>query len=424
MGGVSSSLWRLFLSDKPKILIVDSSSEKYTIYEDVLSAQYSLTFLDLGQTALRLFDSADCLFRVVVVNVNLDDMSGVEVLKKIKQLNLIPEVILVSGLEDVQIAVDAMKSGAFDFILEPLRRESLILSIEKALESSYFVARLAKVGESSNLSQLEAKKRMNLVHELIFKRRREGRALTAEEILVLFSEHSDAARDYLVTQFQGEFQSVLSRQAKATVLIIEDDFTFREDLVEILSDTYTILSAETGREAIDLIKKNPQIELALLDIYLPDITGNKLLPKIKELHSSLPVVIMTAYREVDIAVETLREGALDYVNKPFYKMDILNTISKALQKKYLMQDLPAIKEFSLPQDKVERIRLNLLGEIGQNRIYEGKSVLMSDIYAFYPELKRSCIPEEVVLPGSVLKQGLHAFVIKLKGQHLASVQSV
>ena len=49
---------------------------------------------------------------------------------------------------------------------------------------------------------------------------------------------------------------------------------------------------------------------------------------------------------------------------------------------------------------------------------------MSDMYAFYPELKRSCIPEEVVLPGSVLKQGLHAFVIKLKGQHLASVQSV
>ena len=153
--------------------------------------------------------------------------------------------------------------------------------------------------------------------------------------------------------------------------------------------------------------------LILLDIYLPDITGIDLLPTIKILSPHSEVIIMTAYKEIQIAITSLRNGAADYINKPFLKVDLLTTISKTLQKKYIQTVIPEIRKDlikSLPASK----RINLLNERQTLLKHQNKLLSMGEIYEYFPELKASNIAEDFLLPNQLTDQGIDQFIEKMK----------
>ncbi len=77
--------------------------------------------------------------------------------------------------------------------------------------------------------------------------------------------------------------------------------------------------------------KESEVDVVITDFKMPGINGQELLERVREIHPHLPVIIMTAYGSVDGAVEAMKCGAFDYINKPFSNDDLLLSVSKAVK---------------------------------------------------------------------------------------------
>jgi putative nucleotidyltransferase with HDIG domain len=114
------------------------------------------------------------------------------------------------------------------------------------------------------------------------------------------------------------------RRSVKNILVIDDDEPLRALLRDFLGDmNYRVEEAQNGKDALTLLKNNGKIDLVFLDIRLPDITGIELLPEILSLSPTLPVVMITGYPTVEIAIEAMKKGAADFIVKPL-KLDQLN----------------------------------------------------------------------------------------------------
>jgi two-component system, NtrC family, response regulator HydG len=114
------------------------------------------------------------------------------------------------------------------------------------------------------------------------------------------------------------------------ILVVDDDV----DICTLLSRYLTkkgfeVATSYTGTQALEVLKKN-RFDLVLCDFRLGDIEGSEVLVKIKELYPEVPVIIITGYSDIKVAVNVMKLGAFDYVTKPLLPDEILFTINKAL----------------------------------------------------------------------------------------------
>jgi len=123
------------------------------------------------------------------------------------------------------------------------------------------------------------------------------------------------------------------------ILIVEDEKLLRWSLRERLErEGYEVYEAATGREGLALAD-DPGMDMLLLDHRLPDITGIEVLRKLTTSHSDVPVILMTAYSTLETAVEAIKLGAFDYINKPFNQDELAVRISKALESSRLQREV-------------------------------------------------------------------------------------
>jgi len=119
---------------KPAILIVDDDEVMCQTLSDILEKMsYSVTTVQTGKDAL--FPLREKIFDLILLDIVLPDMNGLEVLEKIREIEKDSFVIMMTAYADVQTAVTAMKSGAYDYINKPFEIEELKLTIKKALET-------------------------------------------------------------------------------------------------------------------------------------------------------------------------------------------------------------------------------------------------------------------------------------------------
>jgi two-component system response regulator FlrC len=112
------------------------------------------------------------------------------------------------------------------------------------------------------------------------------------------------------------------------ILIVEDDADLREALTDTLKlSKYTVLVANDGVQALDLLKSQP-VGLVITDVQMPNMTGLALLHEIKARWPNVPVLLMTAYGVISQAVEAMREGACDYLAKPFEVDELLARVAR------------------------------------------------------------------------------------------------
>jgi two-component system response regulator YesN len=101
------------------------------------------------------------------------------------------------------------------------------------------------------------------------------------------------------------------------ILIVDNDSALLDTYIDSLSDTYRIVTAESGRIAIDRLNRRSDIDLAVVEYRLPDMSGIDVMKEIKDIEPSVLVLVATAYGDEDVAVEAFRAGARDYLKKPF-----------------------------------------------------------------------------------------------------------
>lgn len=115
------------------------------------------------------------------------------------------------------------------------------------------------------------------------------------------------------------------------VLLIEDDISFCKLLEKFLTkNAYTVIASFTAAEARNAVK-NEHFDLVLTDLRLPDSDGIELMMEIKTAFPELPVILMTGYSEVNTAVKAIKNGAADYISKPFNPDEVLLVINSALK---------------------------------------------------------------------------------------------
>ena len=121
----------------------------------------------------------------------------------------------------------------------------------------------------------------------------------------------------------------MENKHNCTILVVDDEVVVRDTLKKILIDEgFKVLVANDGGTAISLSENN-DIDIALLDIRLPDISGDKVFEKIKALRPHVKTVMMTAYVVEEQVRSALREGAYTCLHKPFeisVLLDIINEL--------------------------------------------------------------------------------------------------
>ena len=149
------------------------------------------------------------------------------------------------------------------------------------------------------------------------------------------------------------------------ILIVDDEPNVHYSFRKVFSEEYTVISAQSGEEAINLMGTDTP-DLVIMDIRMPRMDGLTTLKKIKQIDPKLHIIIMTAYGTMETAVEAMKSGAYDYTLKPFDINWMKTAISSALSTTKTMR-----KKVSLPPLKEEESNGDLM---------VGNSSPMQDIY--------------------------------------------
>src|SRR5580698_5132285 len=119
----------------------------------------------------------------------------------------------------------------------------------------------------------------------------------------------------------------------ATVLVVDDERSNVESLEKIfLREGMRVFTAFDAKRALELVRTH-RIDVVLTDLMMPGTTGLELLPAIKQVAPDVEVVLMTAYGSVEAAVNAMREGAYDFVEKPLKRISIVKSIRKAAERR-------------------------------------------------------------------------------------------
>jgi DNA-binding NtrC family response regulator len=132
-------------------------------------------------------------------------------------------------------------------------------------------------------------------------------------------------------------------ERRKTVLIVDDDEGMRETLTAILRREYRVLRAATGEAALQMMEKE-DVDLMLLDVRLPGISGFEVLKIIRENYSYVEVIVISVMKELDAAIEAMRYGAYHYISKDFDAEGLRTLLANASERQDLNKHVMRLRE--------------------------------------------------------------------------------
>ncbi len=191
------------------------------------------------------------------------------------------------------------------------------------------------------------------------------------------------------------------------ILVVEDDLELREALADTLElAEFDVFQVDSGEAALAFLEKQ-SVNMVVSDVNMGGINGHELLVQVQKIYPSLPMLLITAYGDISHAVTAMRDGAVDYLVKPFKPQALVATVSKYVQGHSISEDAgqPVAEEPSSRQllqlaEKVATTDSTVLisGESGT-----GKEVLASYIHTHSPRSKKpfvaincAAIPENML----------------------------
>ena len=150
----------------------------------------------------------------------------------------------------------------------------------------------------------------------------------------------------------------------AKILLIEDQEGYRATLEQALGEEHVVRAVDSGEKALEVAASEP-VDLLVTDLKLGGMTGLEVIRRLKRADPYLEAIVMTAYGTVETAVEAMKEGAYDYISKPFNLDEFHLLVSNALERREL-------------RTTVTRLQKDLQQRYGFQRII-GKSGVMQEI---------------------------------------------
>jgi two-component system, response regulator FlrC len=194
------------------------------------------------------------------------------------------------------------------------------------------------------------------------------------------------------------------------VLVVEDDFALRTALVASLEVSgYKIVASENAEAAIIQLSKTPLPDMVITDIQMAEMSGIDLLKHIRKNNQQLPVILMTAYGDISDAVEVMKLGACDYIQKPFEPENLTAVIEKylpSLGDKEIINDPASIEVFNFA-NKIAATHSNVLlsGASGS-----GKEVMAKYIHRNSPRKNNKFVAINcAAIPENMLESTLFGY---------------
>ncbi|MER3474001.1 MAG: two-component system response regulator [Armatimonadota bacterium] len=159
-----------------------------------------------------------------------------------------------------------------------------------------------------------------------------------------------------------------------TLLIVEDESSHRRVLEAHFSKEYHVITAENGQQAVDIAEQQP-IHLLVVDLVLPTLNGLEVLRRIRQLHPDVAAVVITAHSTVHTAVQAMKDGAIDYLTKPFDLDNLRILLQKAAEQYRLKEENRRLREQL-------RSKFDLPGIVG-------RSASMQEVYRMVERVSRS-----------------------------------
>jgi two-component system, response regulator FlrC len=171
------------------------------------------------------------------------------------------------------------------------------------------------------------------------------------------------------------------------VMVVEDDRNLREALTETLElADYAVMSVDSAEQALEILNKDNQIRLIVSDVNMSGMSGHDLLRTVKQLYPQIPMMLITAYASINESVDAMKQGAVDYLVKPFAPKTLVETVARHLGVAQYSGDEPVAVAPSSQQllQLAQRVALSestvlVVGESGT-----GKEVLARYIHDHSP----------------------------------------
>ncbi len=127
----------------------------------------------------------------------------------------------------------------------------------------------------------------------------------------------------------------MKERHNVSILMVDDDISVLESGAELLKEHgYSVITSENADDAMDKLQAN-EVDVVVADIRMPQVSGLELLEKIHSTNSNMPVILMTAYAELDVAITAMGKGAFDFIIKPYKQELLLHAIEMAIKQKKL-----------------------------------------------------------------------------------------
>ena len=225
---------------------------------------------------------------------------------------------------------------------------------------------------------------------------------------------------------------------RGSILVVDDEAEIREGLdVLLTSEDFRVTLAETGQAGLDRLEQNP-FDLLLLDVSLPDRSGIDLLREIRSRDPNLPVILITAYGSIDMARAAFKNGAHDYITKPWSNDELVTQVALAIEGRRLREENVHLKRalkqrYNFPNivgksDKMLSL-LDLVGQVAPSRSTvlitgesgTGKEVIAKAIHAASTRSEKPFIPVNTgSIPVDLLESQLFGHV---KGAFTSAIAS-
>ncbi|HEY6945998.1 MAG TPA: sigma-54 dependent transcriptional regulator [Candidatus Acidoferrum sp.] len=226
--------------------------------------------------------------------------------------------------------------------------------------------------------------------------------------------------------------------SKGSILVVDDESEIREGLEVLLrSEGYGVASAETGESGLAKLEEHP-FDLLLLDVSLPDRNGLDMLKEIRRRDPDLSVVLITAYGSIDMARAAFKNGAMDYITKPWSNDELLAQVAQAVESRRLRDENLHLKRalkqrFNFPNivgksDKMQML-LDLVAQVAPSRSTvlisgesgTGKELIAKALHSASPRADKAFVPVNTgSIPVDLLESQLFGHV---KGAFTSAVAS-
>jgi DNA-binding NtrC family response regulator len=352
------------VKDSMKILLVDDDPLVLSGFEEILQREgFDVVSIGNGQEALRQIETTS--FDLILTDLVMRDVQGLTILKKAQERQPDAVVIVITGFASINSAIDALRLGAYDYLMKPCEDSELILRVRRGLER-------IQLQRDLRARELQEEKLKAIVQTAVTVNHQVNSPLNvilnSAEYLRLKLQPTDPevlkSLDFIyreVAKIKGVIQKLariadpktkeyaLSKihmvdvdasetkpdtspagDRKPRILIVDDERFMVHTLSRLLQLLgYETMSAFNGRQALETFHSE-SVDLVLSDIHMPEMNGMQLMETIKREKPRLPVVLITGYGVDDIVSDQGKTDADAVLCKPFKIADLKQTIENAL----------------------------------------------------------------------------------------------